>query len=322
LEGEVSETGAGTVTIFVRANKQWSRHSVLQASSPQPGASFGRSVELNASGTLLAVGAPYESIVASGRAQPEAGAVYLYRLQASQWTAKARVQAPEPEQYDRFGLGIRLSKNGRTLAVLAGEQNDATQDFNTGDFPDRNNTVYLFGESADMWSAQAQFEGSPQELMLGGIGYGYQGQIEAFDLSADGKTLAIASPYANTVDGGIGLVRFFRKQNGAWMAAETVTPSIADRDAFGTRLTMSADAKTFVVSASRDDGLYGELFVIAFSRTTSGAWKQTAVLNSPEYPDYSTFGNSLALTASGSRLAVGSQTFNTDDTWWGAALIY
>jgi hypothetical protein len=320
-DGESSETGAGTVTIFARANKQWTRRSILQASIPQPGASFGRSVELNASGTVLAVGAPFESIVESGRTHLEAGAVYVYRLQANQWSATARVQAPDPEQYDRFGLGLRLSKNGRTLAVLAGEQNEATEDLDAGGFPNRNNTVYLFGESANEWSAQAQFEGSPQELMLGGIGYAYEGQIEAFDLSADGRTLAIASPYANAADGGIGLVRFFRKQNRAWIAAESVTPSITDRDAFGTRLTLSADGKTFVVSASRDDGLYGDPFVIAFSRAT-GTWKQTAVLNSPTYPDYSTFGNSLALTASGSRLAVGSRTFNTDDSWWGAALIY
>ncbi len=315
------DAGPGSVFVYSKTSKGWSSPAIVRATNPEDAASFGRSVELDASGRVLAVGAPYASTTAEGETSAQVGAVYVYRFRDAQWTPEASLQAPNPQQFDRFGLGVRLSEDGRTLGILAGEQNLETEDFDVGGWPNRNNTVYVFGREQGEWNLQAEFEGSATEPMLGGVGYDYEGQVEGFDLSADGRTLVIASPYAEASDGGFGLIRFYRRQKGYWSSSEILTSTIADRAYLGTRVTLSADGKTLAVTAGRHDDLYGEPFVVSFARR-SGRWVEASVLNSPLYPDYSTFGQSIALSARGTRLAVGSGVFNAESTWWGAAIVY
>jgi FG-GAP repeat len=315
------DAGPGAVFVFTRRHGAWSQEAMLQATNPQDAAAFGRSVEISAGGNVLAVGAPYEA--ASGAAPaPEAGAVYVFRRHGLQWTPQAALQAPSPQSYDQFGLGVRLSDDGRTLAVLAAEQNYATEDVQNGGWPNRNNTIYVFARSAGVWSLQAEFEGSTDDPHFGGSSYDPEGQTEAFDLSATGRTLAIASPVASAPDGGAGMIRLYKRAGPFWApAAVTLAPSFADRTAFGLRVAMSADGRTLVATANRDEGPYGRPYVVAFSRGAAG-WTQTTALESPTWPAFSSFGNALSVSAAGERMAIGSRSFSTADSWWGAVLLY
>lgn len=321
-DAPVQEAGPGSVFVYERRQGGWVRKAMLRASRPQDGASFGRAVEVSALGDVIAVGAPYESIDSGGVIQPAAGAVYVFKKQAGTWIEHEAVSAPSPQSDDLFGLGLRLSENASTLAVLAAEQNYATEDGDVGGWPNRNNTVYVFEQQRANWQLAAEFEGSADSPMFGGSSYEPDAQIEGFDLSADGRTLAIGSPFALAADGSAGLVWIYRRRGEHWMGrGATLTPKLPERRSFGLRLTLSANGRALVVFADRDDGAYGQPYVVAFDYLHD-RWKQTAIFESPGFPNASGFANSLALSWSGQRLAVGARSFATENSSWGAVLEY
>lgn len=316
------ESGPGSVFVYQRSQGAWDREAMLRPSRPQDGASFGRTVEVSASGKVIVVGAPYESIDVDGVMQPAAGAAYVFTQAAGVWLEQQAVSAPNPQSNDLFGWGVRLSEDGGTLAILAAEQNSATEDLEIGGWPNRNNAVYVFHRNRAAWNPALEFEGSVNDPHFGGSAYESDGQTEGFDLSADGRTLAVASPYAVASDGGAGLVRIYRRTGAHWIAAGApLTPTLADRRSFGLRLTLSADGGSLVAFADRDDGAYGHPYVVAFEDLRS-RWRQAAVFESPGTPISSGFANSLALSWSGRRLALGARTFATPTSSWGAVLIH
>jgi hypothetical protein len=321
-EAPSQDAGPGSVFVFKRRNGEWTQQAMLRATRPQDSASFGRSVEISAGGGVIAVGAPYEAVDVAGAPTPAAGAVYVFKRHAAEWTPQAALQAPSPQSHDQFGHGVRLSEDGRTIAVLAAEQNDATEDFENGGWPNRNNTVYVFGRAAGAWTLQAEFEGSVEDPSFGGTSYEPEGQVEGFDLSADGRTLAIASPFVTAPDNGGGLVRLYKRTGNAWRPTSVaLTPALPDRTEFGLRLTLSNDGKALVATANRSDGPYGRPYVVVFARA-GRQWTQVAALESSQWPNYTTFGNSLALSATGKRLVVGSRVYPLADSWWGAVFVY
>ena len=293
-EAPSQEAGPGSVFVFKRRHGVWSQEAMLRATRPQDSASFGRSVEISARGGVIAVGAPYETVDVDGAPAQAAGAVYVFTRHVTEWKPQVALEAPSPQSHDQFGHGVRLSDDGRTIAVLASEQNYDTEDIENGGWPNRNNTVYVFGHTADAWTLQAEFEGSVENPAFGGTSYEPEGQVEGFDLSADGRTLAIASPFATAPDDGGGLVRLYERVDNVWRPTSVVlTPALSERTEFGLRLTLSNDGKTLVATANRNDGPYGRPYVVVFARI-GRHWTEIAALESLQWPNYTSFGNALA----------------------------
>ena len=314
--------GPGSAFVYKRRGGRWFEEAMLRPSRPQDGAQFGRNVEVSALGDVIAVAAPYETVAVDGLEQVAAGAVYVFTKRAGIWSEQHAVTAPNPQADDLFGWGVRLSEYGRTLAVLAAEQNFATEDWDVGGWPGRNNTVYVFDRWRAAWNLTAEFEGSANDSQFGGTAYESEGQTEGFDLSADGRTLAIASPFVVAASGsGAGLVRIYRRRGQQWAAAGVLRPTLPERRSFGIRLTLSANGRTLVAFADRDDGAYGQPYVVAFDEVRD-RWKQTAIFESPGPQIATGFANSLALSWNGKRFALGARVFSTETSWWGAALIY
>lgn len=316
------DAGPGSVFVFKRRHGVWTQEAMLRATRPQDSASFGRSVEVSAGGSVIAIGAPYETIDVAGAPAYAAGTVYVFKRFETEWKPQTALEAPSPQSHDQFGHGVRLSDDGRTIAVLASEQNYETEDFENGGWPNRNNTVYVYGRTAGAWTLQAEFEGSVEDPAFGGTSYETEGQVEGFDLSADGRTLAIASPFATAPDNGGGLVRLYKRVGNMWRPTSVVlTPALSERTEFGLRLTLSNDGNTLVATANRDDGPYGRPYVVVFARA-GHQWTEIAALESLQWPNYTSFGNSLAVSATGKRVVVGSRAYPMEDSWWGAALVY
>jgi hypothetical protein len=318
------DAGPGSVFVYKRRNGAWTQETMLRASHAQDSASFGRTVEISAAGDVVAVGAPYESVDSEGVAQAAAGAVYVFTKQAGAWIERQALTAPAPQSSDWFGWGVRLSEDGRVLGVLAAAQNPDTQDYDTGGWPNRINAVYLFHQVKDgSWNLAAEFEGSASERHFGGSAYETEGQTEGFDLSADGRLLAIGSPYAAASDGTVGVVRMYRRPARQWQPTGTVLkPRLPERRSFGTKVTLSAHGRSLVAFADQDDGLYGIPYVVAFD-LKQNRWQQSAVFESTaEVPISVGFANSLALSWSGRYLTVGARLFLTETTSWGAVFNY
>ncbi len=118
-------TDAGAVYLYERSGAQWER-SYIKSSNTSPGDAFGTSVSLSGNGSLLAVGARYESSDAVGIDGPDnddapgSGAVYIYeRDEAGVWSPRSYVKAPLVDPDAEFGGSAVLSGDGLTLAVGA-----------------------------------------------------------------------------------------------------------------------------------------------------------------------------------------------------------
>jgi hypothetical protein len=315
----VNNTGPGSVFVYTRSGDAWVQRAYLQSADPQLGTSFGGTVEISASGNVLAVGAPYESITRDGATAFLAGNVYLFKRSQGSWQRWTTVRAPSPQSYDRFGLGLRLSDNGKRLVVFSGEQNQNTENDYANEWGDRNNTLYVFGRAGSQWAHEATIEGNSAEPYFAGDGYSING--EGFDVSGDGNTLTLGSSHGAAPDGGAGYVATYERAAGSWIrSGVTAVPSIA-RLEFGTRVTLSPDASTLaavMVNAPDIPGNYGRHSLVIFKRVGSN-WSQVDDLQ--DSTGYLEFGVSVGLSRTGRVLAVGSPRSATE-TSSGAVLIY
>ena len=124
-ENDIS-VDSGAAYVFRRTNGVWSQQAYIKATNTDLDDGFGVSVDLNADGSLLAVGALRESGAATGidgdqtdNSAGAAGAVYLFRLDGSAWFREAYLKASNTEAGDLFGTTLSLSDDGNILAVGA-----------------------------------------------------------------------------------------------------------------------------------------------------------------------------------------------------------
>lgn len=302
---------------------------------------FGGSLALSGNGSTLAVGANGEASAATGvdgdqndTSTNNAGAVYVFSLNGETWEQQAYVKASNTDIGDRFGTSVALSDDGSTLAVGAsGEASAATGiDGDQGD----NTTVgsggtagavYVFGRSGETWSQQAYVKASNTDA---GDRFGRR-----VALSADGNTLAVGADGEDSEDTGIngiqtgafvgdaaesaGAVYVFTRSGETWDQQAYVKASNTNAgDQFGRSVSLSADGSLLAVGApdegspatgidgdQNDDTAPGAGAVYVFSRTAED-WSPQAYVKANNTGDDDSFGDSVALSADGSTLAVGA----------------
>lgn len=169
-------------------------------------------------------------------------------------------------------------------------------------------------------------------------------------LSADGKTMAVtANGEASASDGvngdqannsapGSGAVYVFARGASGWAQQAYLKASNSDADdGFGRSIAISADGNTIAIGAPNeasnatgvdgnqaDNSSSGNGAAYVFSRV-NGTWKQSAYLKASNASSNDLFGWSVALSANGTRLAVGAlreadsgaaYVFERDKTGW------
>ena len=254
----------------------------IKASNPHMGDHFGSggtllgdSVALSDDGLTLAVGAPNESSGSKGINGNEndtsvysAGAVYVYtrRNATSPWTQQAYVKASNPQAAAEFGYGVRLSADGNTMVVSAYHEASASKGIN--------------GNQAD---TSIQNAGAVYIFARRGTTWTQQAYVKA----------------SNTGEAG-------------------TADSFSEGDQFGFSVAISDDGNTVAVGANTEDskatGINGDendnsalsagaVYVFVRSGAT---WTQQAYVKPAATPANAQFGYSVALSANGNTLAVGS----------------
>ncbi|HSC88087.1 MAG TPA: hypothetical protein VLC09_12480, partial [Polyangiaceae bacterium] len=232
------------------------------------GSEFGASVAFDASGTRLAVGAPYENSVATGINGPmvdasatKDGAVFVYDLADDEWSRSAFIKSSVRLLDDWFGWAVAFSDDGKTLAVGAVNAggDSAGIDASPGEAsPAASGSVWLFHEAEGDWY---------QDLLIKAPtlhqGASFGGSLA---LSADGKTLAVGAPGDKGVDEGllgdplhadqsIGAVHVYRKPASHWVAVSYVKPIVSRVGmTFAHAVDLSADGLTLAVGAPYEEG--------------------------------------------------------------------
>jgi FG-GAP repeat len=320
--------------VFTRTVGIWSQQAYLKASNTDLIDGFGGTVALSADGNTLAVGANGESSNATGingdqtnNGAFSSGAVYVFVRSASTWSQQAYVKASNTDTGDRFGFSIALSADGSTLAVGAEAEGSNTSGINgtqTNNAAPSSGAVYIFTRATTTWSQQAYIKAGNT---VTGDRFGW-----SVALSADGNTLAVGALMgggnATGVNGGqinnngipqTGAVYVFARSRAAWTQQAFIKASNADAgDQFGWSVALSADGNTLAVGAIEEDsestGINGDQAkngaresgaVYTFTRDTD-VWVQKAYVKSSNTNTNDRFGKSIALSADGTVLAVGT----------------
>ena len=188
---------SGAAYVFTRdAGNTWSQQAYLKASNTNAADLFGRSVNLNANGDTLAIGAIGEASNATGidgadnNLASASGAVYVFTRDAGNiWSQQAYVKANNTESTDSFGTSVSLSADGDMLAIGAIREDSSSTGINTtptdNSSADNTGAVYLFTRSGTSWSQLAY-------LKAGNTGLNDEfGQ--SVSLSDNGNTLAVGA---------------------------------------------------------------------------------------------------------------------------------
>ena len=263
--------------------------AILKASNPGMFDHFGEGgaldghigigVAISSDGNTMAVGAQHESSSARGidgnqddESAYNAGAVYIFTGGGANWAQQAYVKPSNAEGGDHFGSTVALSDDGNTMAVAAYWESSGATGVN-GDEADNSipqaGAAYVFTRSGTTWTQQA----------------------------------------------------YIKASNTGVPAVEGVQ---SDGDQYGFSLALSGDGNTLAVGAVTEDssatGINGDQTddsavsagaVYVYTRTGTD-WSQQGYIKPPppaEVDDATNgdmFGYSLALSADGDTLAVGS----------------
>ena len=188
-----SHIDSGAAYFFRFDGTDWNQEIYLKASNTEVGDGFGTSLALSADGRTLVIGAGGEDSSATGiggdqndNSAPHAGAMYVFRSDGTDWIQETYLKASNTEHGDGFSLAA-LSGDGKTLAVAAGEDSNATGingDENDNSAPHAG-AVYVFRSDGPTWLQQAYVKASNTDTQ------DFFGS--ALALSGDGDTLVIGA---------------------------------------------------------------------------------------------------------------------------------
>lgn len=295
---------SGAVFVYSRdSGGSWSEQAYIKADAPDEKGNFGRSIALDASGDVLAVGA-------SGYGNNRVGAVYLFNRTDNDWSQTDIIIGQNNVR--QLGYSVALSADGTRLAAA--------------ESPNVSSSVYVFALQTGNWVEQQKFS-PPAVGITGDFG-------TALALSDDGNTLAIAdhtekcvishidNPAADSCainESYAGAVHIYQ-YNSDWERQAYIKPSNMDGgDYFGQGVSLSADGNLLAVGAPREAGNgygfeadpnnndnYRAGAAYLFKRE-QGQWQQSAYLKAPNNEPDDQFGFSVALSADGSLLMVGAR---------------
>lgn len=312
---------------------QWANPTQEAFFKPRVAASaeFGQTIALSGDGNTLVVGAPRQSEGGAGIDPPlggnsktESGAVFVYRRQSSTWVLQSLFKASNALARTQFGYSVTISSDGQRVAVGSPAENSNATGINGNQDDlsmDSAGAVYIFDRVGSAWLQTAYVKatntGTNDEFGT------------AVALSGDGLTLAVGAPFedggSRAINGnqnddsrpGAGAVYLYRLGANGWAPLAYVKAPNADvSDNFGMALALSFDGNTLVVGAPGEDGTSlgvngdqsnndgndrGAAYI--FERLTQN-WSFVAYLKASV--EGNTVGSALALSASGSLIAIGS----------------
>ncbi len=333
----------------------------VKASNTDTNDFLGSSVSLSDDGSTLAVGALGEASSATGvnsnpsdNSMTNAGGVFIYRHDGSNWRQQAYIKASNTGTFDQFGGAVSISSDGNTLAVAArGEGSNATGI--NGDESNNSATlsgaVYLYKFNGGSWEQQAYIKASNTDS------FDQFGQ--AISLASDGRTLAVSATGESSIARGIngdelnnsatnsGAVYLYRDNGNSWVQQAYIKASNTDSfEQFGTSVSLSSDGNTLAVGtqgersnatginndeSNNSASLSGAVYLYRYNGSN---WLQQAYIKASNTDPSDSFGYSTSLSADGNTLVVGAPgeasnskgidgaENNNDSSLAGAAYLY
>ncbi|MDP9920088.1 hypothetical protein J2W24_005770 [Variovorax boronicumulans] len=311
----------GEVHVFSRAGtNKWRMQATLTAANADIDDEFGASLKLSRDGSVLIVGAPSEASVSgdpSDNSQVGVGAAYVFERSGDNWTQQAYLKGSAHR--GNFGRDVSISDDGRTVAV--GAPHDVS-DVNHG-------YAYVFQRNGGAWALEARVQAHNRDLgdQFGG----------AVALSGDGKVLAVGAigessgAVGNGADNSAllaGAVYVYGASSGTWTQSAYLKAGTPQAFAFfGNAVALNANGSRLAVGSTGETNAGKNVggfdpsspvvqsagAVFTFTRNAD-AWPLESYVKASNTHASAVFGSSVALSADGSLLAVGSSGDSADSS--------
>jgi hypothetical protein len=324
--------GAGAVYIFRRSGTSWTQEAYVKASNTDGADFFGHSIAL--SDDTLVVGAYGEDSNATGPNPPlgqgnnsaaNAGAVYVFRRNGTNWSQEAYVKASNTDPEDRFGQSVAL--DGDTLVVGADREASGADGVEPASGQTDNSAngagaVYVFRRAGTTWTQEAYLKASNSGLW-DQFGYAVALSGDTLVVGAFGEDSGATGvdPISGEQDDSAslaGAVYVFRYVGTMWAQEAYIKASNTDSaDQFGRSVAASGD--TLVVGAhgessaaagvspepGQNDNTAGAAGAVYVFRRGGDGWAQEAYIKASNPDPGDEFGSSVALH--GAFMAVGAE---------------
>lgn len=287
---------AGHVRIYDLIEGQWTQvGSDLDGEAAGDGS--GWKVSLSADGNRVAIGANWND----GNGE-DAGHVRIFDWTGSEWL-QVGADLDGAAAKDGSGTGLALSSQGNRVAI--GAPGDDSNGSNSGN-------VRIYEWTGSEW------------LQLGSDLDGEAARDEfglSIALSSDGNRVAIGSPYNDGTGDTAGHVRIYDWTGSFWTQVGDDLDGEAAGDEFGWSLAISSDGNRLVVGATDNDGTGVNAGHVRLYDWTGSEWLQVGSdMNAEAAGDE--FGWSVALSADGSRVAIGARWSDGNGVDAGQVVIY
>jgi len=233
---------SGAVYIFERKENDnvWYQKSYIKADNAQSRASFGSSLELDATGNKMVVGAPNHSSTLE-----DSGAVYVFSKNETVWLQEAYLKASNSDYGDFFGASVSVSGDGQTIVVGAPYEDSSSIGINGdegSDFAKNSGAAYIFSRnSLSGWQQSAYLKAS---IVTREGNFGW-----TVDLNYDGNFLVVGAIGESTFTVNSGAIFSFTN-NGIWQPSYWFKAKYADSNSlFGRSLAINNSGETVAVGA-------------------------------------------------------------------------
>ena len=258
----------------------------------------GYSVAMSADGTRIAIGAPYND--SNG---DSAGHVRIYTWNGTTWTQTGADINGETAD-DQSGYSVAMSADGTRIAIGA-----RYNDVDSGNIVNDTGHVRIYSWDGTTWMQTGDDINGEAE----GDRSGY-----SVAMAANGNRIAIGAIFNNNITGH---VRIYSWDGTTWMQTGDDINGEAEDDESGSSVAMSADGSRIAIGAPGNDGTgsgTGHVRIYTWNGTT---WTQTgADINGEADGEY--LGSSVAMSADGSRIAIGATGNNDNGDAAGQVRIY
>jgi hypothetical protein len=303
----VDQLGALNFEVHKRTGNRWTlmASSLIMADPWASGDQLGYSVDINAIGDRIVVGAPYRDY----NSEVDQGGTYIYKRTGESWDQEVFIPDPNTNgnQYDYAGFSVVMSNDGSMILVGApgGDVATATgtivayyaesNSWSTVTFADRVGISTGAGEANALHGSALSISSNMLVCVEGAPGDANQGWYSS---SATGISNA----------GYVGLHTRTGTTSKSWSLKKgfySPTP-IADGN-FGTSIALNSDGTILVVGAPGESAFglakAGAVHVFAGSGTT---WDIQAKLMASDAQACANFGTSVTINDAGTTILVGA----------------
>jgi FG-GAP-like repeat/FG-GAP repeat len=257
----------------------------------------GNAVSLSADGKTVAIGAYFND--GGGN---DSGSVRVYQNLAGTWT-RFGADIDGERSGVVSGFSVSLSDDGKTVAIGAISNDDNASD---------SGSVRVYRNQSGTWSQiGADIDG---EAIDDQSGY-------AVSLSGDGSTVAIGA-YFNDGNGvNSGAARIYRNQSGTWTKIGVDLDGAAAGDQLGNAIALSTDGNVVAITSRFNDANGSDSGSTIIYRNNAGTWVPIGA-RIPGELSGDTAGNSVALSANGNVVAIGSSANDGGGNDAGSVRVY